>query len=169
MTIAFELGAEFLEREGVRLSVDDLKYGFERGWLHASTVIYWAVHEVNDGDDDPFMLEIASLLSDDVDELPDVLAQADFPDHIHDPRESARKWLYLQLKAAYERRHDLTDPLGVVEEIYASFDYPPTIERFVRYMPLQPDDAPGEVALFERWAMFLRDEHNALKDDQSRS
>jgi hypothetical protein len=168
MTIAFELGVEFLEREGVRLSADDVKWGFEQGWLRASTVIDWAVREVNDGDDDAFMLEIASLLRADVDELPGVFAQLDSPDHIHDPRESARRWLYLQLKAAYERRHDLSDPLGVVEEIYADFDYPPTIEHFVRYMPLQPGDEPGEAALVERWASFLRDEHDALKADRSR-
>lgn len=167
MTIVFEMGLEFLEREGVRLSVDDLKFGLERGWLRASTVIDWAVREVDGGDDDAVMLEVASLFRGDVDELPGVFAQLDWPDHIHDPRESARKWLYLQLKAAYERRDELRDALGVVEEIYADFDYPPTIEGFVRYMPLRPGDEPGLAALVERWAAFLHDEHDALRADRS--
>jgi len=124
MTVAFELGRDFLDREDIPLSIDDLKYGFERGWLRAPTVIDWAVREFERGDDDPALLEVASLLRDEVDDLPDLLAQLDSPDHIHDPRESARKWLYLQLRAAFERRHDLDDPLGVVEEIYADFEYP---------------------------------------------
>jgi hypothetical protein len=143
MTISFELGPEFLDREDVPLSVDDLKFGFERGWLRASTVIDWAVHEVERGDEDPALFEVASLRRGDVDELPDVLPRLDSPDHIHDPRELARKWLYLQMKAAYDRRQDLDDPLGVGEEIYADFDYPPTVEGFVRYVPLRPGDEPG--------------------------
>ncbi len=167
MTIAFELGPEFFDREDVPLSVDDLKYGFERGWLRPSTVIDRAVREIERGDDDPVLLEVASLLRDDVDELPDVLAQLDSPDHVHDPRESARKWLYLQLKAAYDRRQDLDDSLGVVEQIYADFDYPPTVEGFVRYMPLPPGDEPGEAALVERWAAFLRGERDALRADDA--
>jgi hypothetical protein len=94
------------------------------------------VREVERGDEDPLLLEVGSLLRDDVDELPGVLARLDSPDHIHDPRESARMWLYLQLKAAYERRRGLDDPLGAVEQIYADFEYPPAVERCVRYMPL---------------------------------
>jgi hypothetical protein len=103
------------------------------------------------------------LLRDDVDRLPEVLARLDSPDHIHDPRESARKWLYLELKAAYERRSDFVDPLGVVEEIYGDFEYPSAIQGFVRYMPLRPGDEHGEAALVERWAAFLREEHEALR------
>lgn len=164
MTVSFELGSKFFDREEVQLSVGDLKYGFERGWLRPWTVVELAVLAFERGDDDPVILEIASLLPDDVGGLPDLLAQIDSADHIHDPRESARKWLYLQLKAAYENRQDLHDPLGVVEEIYADFDYPPALEGFVRYMPLQPGKEPGEAALFERWARFLRDERDALTE-----
>ncbi len=162
-SIGSELGLEFLEREDLALSLDDLKYGFERGWLRASTVVDSAVREVRRGDRDPILLEVASLLRDDLDQLPDVLAQLDFPEHIHDPREAARKWLYLKLKAAYDRRQDLDDPLGTGEEIYANFDYPPTVESFVRYMPLRPGDDAGESALLKRWSAFLGSEHEALR------
>jgi hypothetical protein len=58
--------------------------------------------------------------------------------------------------------------LGVVEQIYADFDYPPAVEGLVRYMPLQPGDEPGEAALVERWAAFLHGEHEALQADRSR-
>lgn len=168
MTLLFELGPDFVDREGIPLSVDDLKYGFERGWLRATTVIDQAVREVKRGSDDSFLLEVASLLRDDVDRLPDLLAQLDSPDHIHDPRESARKGLYLQLKAAYDRRQALRDALGVVEQIYADFEYPPAIEDFVRYMPLRSGDQPGEAALLERWAAFLEREYDALHAESKR-
>jgi hypothetical protein len=167
MTVLFELGPEFLDTEDVPFSVDDLKFGYERGWLRASTVIDRAVHEVERGQGDPVLVAVAALLRDDMSELPDALARLDSPDHIHDPQESARKWLYLQLKAAYDRRQDLDDPLGVVEEIYADFDYPPTVEGFVRYMPLRPGDEPGTAALIGRWAAFLRGEREALRTGTS--
>jgi hypothetical protein len=65
--------------------------------------------------------------------------------------------------AAYQRRHDLADPLGVVEQIYADFDYPESVDRFVRYMPLQAGDEPGEPALLERWRAFLIAERESLQ------
>ncbi|WP_426990671.1 DUF2247 family protein [Pseudarthrobacter sp. Y6] len=80
-----------------------------------------------------------------------------------DPRESSRKWLYLQLKAAYLQRGQLNDPLRVVEQIYADFDHPPAISRLLRYMPSSaPGDEVGEGGLMRRWARFLYDEHRAL-------
>ncbi len=71
-------------------------------------------------------MALGSLLRDEVGRVPDVLELLDDPERVHDPRESARKWLYLQLKAAYDERERLSDPLGVVEEIYADFDCPPS-------------------------------------------
>ncbi len=162
MTIVFELGPDFFRWEDIPLSVDDLKYGFEHGMISATTAIDLAVREVERGDVDPVLPEVASLLRDDADELPDVLAQLDAPGRANDPGLSARRWLYLQLRAAYDRRRDLADPLGVVEELYADFDYPPRIEGFVRYMPLRADNEPGEAALFDRWAAYLDTERDAL-------
>lgn len=162
MSATFEVGREFLERENIRLSPHDLMYGLERGFLRPATAVDSAVRELERGDGDPVLLEIASLLTDELGDLADILAQLDSPDHIHDPRNSARRWLYLQLKAAFERRNELADPLGVVEEIYADFDYPPTVEPLVRYMPLRPGDEPGQPALMKRWRAFLCTEHDAL-------
>jgi hypothetical protein len=163
MTTTFEFTEEFLDEQGVLLTVDDLKYGLERGWLNASAVIRYAASAVKRGDDEGLMLEIACLLSDQVDELPDLLAELDLPGHVYDPRESARKWLYLVLAAAYRRRSSFADPLGLAEEIYADFDYPPSIGRFVRFMPIQPGDEAGESALLRRWEEFLRIEGDALR------
>ncbi|HEV8421134.1 MAG TPA: DUF2247 family protein [Actinomycetota bacterium] len=167
MMISFELSLEFLNRQGIPLSVEDVRYGFERGWLRPQTVIEWAVHQVEKNESDPIVIDIASLLMDEIDRVPAALDQLDSPDRIHDPRSSSRKWLYLQLRAAYEKRRDLADPLGVVETIYSDFDYPQTLEGFVRYMPLRPGDDPGEVALLQRWAAYLKAEQEALKRNPS--
>ncbi len=160
--VVFELAPEFVVAEGVPLGAEDLRYGFEQGFLKPNGVVDLAADEVRRGASDPVMQDLASLLRDEVERVPEMLAALDDPERIHDPRESVRKWLYLQLKAAHQDRDRLTDPLGVVERVYADFEYPPSMASFVRYMPLLPGDEAGEPALMRRWAEFLEREHEAL-------
>ena len=162
MTPVFELTAPFLLAEGVPLGAEDLRAGFDRGYIKAREVIDIATDEVAAGSSDPVLLELAVLLADETARVAEVLTMLDDPERIHDPRESARKWLYLELKAAYLNRGRLTDPLGVVEQIYADFDYPPVVEPFVRYMPLRPGDEAGEPALLKRWLHYLTEESRSL-------
>jgi hypothetical protein len=79
-----------------------------------------------------------------------------------------RKWTYLQLKAAYEMRDRLRDPLGVVEEIYAKFDYPAPVAAFIRYMPPAPGMPIGDDALYDRWSRYLADDGAALTQQEER-
>jgi hypothetical protein len=162
MSVILELDPGFLIAEGIPLEAEDLRYGLERSFIKEWTVIDLAVDAVRRGASDPVLLELAVLLRDEVERVTDVLAALDDPERIHDPRESVRKWLYLQLKAAYSQRMRLSDPLGVVEQIYADFDYPPAVAPFVRYMPFQPGDESGDAALIQRWADFLARERQVL-------
>ena len=162
MSIVLELALEFVLGEDVALEPEDPRFGLERGFIKAAAVIDIATAEVKRGSADPVLQDLAALLRDKADRVPDVLQALDDPERIHDPRESARKWLYLELRAAYADRDRLADPLGVVEQIYADFEYPPAIASFVRYMPLQPGDEPGESALISRLADFLDREHRSL-------
>lgn len=162
MTVVFELAAPFLLAEVVPLGAEDLAYGFERGYVKARDVVALATRDVAEGSSDPVLMELAALLSDETSRVPEVLGVLDDPERIHDPRESVRKWLYLELKAAYVRRGQLSDPLGVVEQIYSDFDYPPILEPFVRYMPLRAGDEPGEDALLKRWEHYLESESRSL-------
>ena len=109
------------------------------------------------------MSDIAALLSDEQDRVAELMSALDDPERIHDPRESSRKWRYLLLKAAFDDRERSQDPLGTVEEIYAQFDYPPSMRPFVRYMPLQSGDEAGEAALMRRWMDYLNQEHESLR------
>jgi hypothetical protein len=167
MSIVLELEPDFVLGEDVPLEAEDLRYGLERGFLKANAVVDLAAEEVRRGSLDPVLQDLAALLRDEVNRVPDVLTALDDPERIHDPRESVRKWLYLQLKAAYTDRERLSDPLGVVEQIYADFDYPPAVASFVRYMPLGQGDEAGESALIGRWAEFLDRERAALTSRSS--
>jgi hypothetical protein len=149
--------------EAVVMTAEDLGYGLERGFLKPVDVIALATHEMGCGADDVVLVALESLLRDEGGRVPEVLELLDDPERVHDPRESARKWLYLQLKAAYDERERLSDPLGAVEETYADFDYPPAVAPFVRYMPLRPGGEPGVGLLMARWAVYLAREGAALR------
>lgn len=164
MSITLELDPSFLLAEQIPLTAEDLRYGLEHFFIKERAVIDIAVAQVRRGTSDPLLHELAALLRDEVERVPEVLDALGDPERIQDPRESARKWLYLQLKAAYSQRALLRDPLGVVEQIYADFNYPPLVSPFVRHLPPQADGKPGEAALIQRWARFLDDEHRALTD-----
>jgi hypothetical protein len=79
-----------------------------------------------------------------------------------EPELSARKWLYLVLKATYDVRQQLPDPFGTVEGIYADFGYPPAIEGFVRYMPAAIGVEAGLPAMTTGWRAYLAAERRAL-------
>jgi|SRR5919108_1243126 hypothetical protein len=165
MNVSFELGLDFLLEEGLPLSAHDLKYGFERGWLGAAALVDYATAEVNNGCQDELVQEVAAVLRRDLNDLPDLLSRLDSPEYVTDPRRSARKWLYLQLKAAYLSRQALKDPLDIVEQIYVAFDYPKAIEDLIRYMPTKPGNKPGLDAIYVRWAAFLEKERLYLQTD----
>lgn len=163
MSVSFEVSAAFVLAEDVPMTAENLEYGFRRSFLKPTDLIDLASHEVACGADDDVLVALASLLRDETGRVPEVLELLDDPERVHDPRESVRKWLYLQMKAAYEARARLNDPLGIVEEIYANFDYPPTVTPFVRYMPLRPGDEPGTGPLMDRWRHYLASEGTALR------
>lgn len=163
VSVAFEVSAAFVLAEDVLMTAEDLGYGFERSFLKPADVVALATREVGRGVDDDVLVALRSLLRDEVGRVPEVLELLDDAERVHDPRESARKWLYLQLKAAYDERERLSDPLGVVEEIYADFDYPSAVASFVRYMPLRPGDEPGTGPLMDRWRRYLAGEGMALR------
>lgn len=74
----------------------------------------------------------------------------------------SRRWLVAFLTDLYDKRDAIADPLGEVERIYADFDYPESVESFVRYMPASDGYDPAAhsheqnvARLFENWKRFL--------------
>lgn len=127
MTIILELDSDFVLAEQIPFVAGDLRYGLEHFFIKDGAVIDIAVGEVRRRTSDPLLHELAALLRDETARIPEIFNELDYPGRFDGPRESARKWLYLQLKAAYMQRMQLRDPLGAVEQIYADFDYPPAI------------------------------------------
>ncbi|MCA4133407.1 DUF2247 family protein [Arthrobacter sp. M4] len=166
MTVTFELEPGFILGEGVSLSADDLRFGLWHYYVKPLETIELAVGLVARGSADPVVQELAGLLHDETDRVEELLGinreHDEIPAEVSSDAGAARKWLYLQLKAAFLERRLLADPLAVVEQLYADFGQPSTISGFVRSLYAPPDEEPEERPLIQRWEQFLEKEHEAL-------
>lgn len=63
--------------------------------------------------------------------------------------------MFLIFLWVFINRDKYQDPLGVVEELYADFDYPESIASIVRYMPAIDPSLEGENQLFKNWSDIL--------------
>lgn len=150
-----ELDQDFISAAGVPLDAEDLRLGLSFGLISPLVTVALAVRTVVRGSSDPVMLEIARLDGSDIATVREVLRAVDANEVDLFLPASVRKWTYLELRAAYELRDRLRDPLGFVEQIYADFGYPASVAEFVRYMPPPPGAATGEAALYDRWSRYL--------------
>lgn len=157
-----ELDHDFVRRSGVRLDAEDLRLGLSLGLITPPTAVRLAQDAADAGCADPAVIDLAQLEPNEVAAVRQALRASDPEDADLFPPQAVRKWTYLELKAAFELRDRLRDPLGVVEEIYADFDYPSQVASFVRYMPPPPGAPVGEDALYDRWSTYLRDEYAEL-------
>jgi hypothetical protein len=152
-------------QERTALNWTEVLFGIENQLIKPSLAIDLAIQNLESADDSENLAALAAQAADDpVVELVQKLAADEQPTNAEDIQ---RKWLYLTLAWAYEGRENLSDALGTVETIYADFDYPESIESFIRYMP---SDAPdlGSVSLNEErmmqnWEDYLRAESAHFK------
>lgn len=150
-------------RERLELQWPDVAWGFRHGWLSADGVVEYSVARLT-GDPGAGSIEtgLASLTGSEFGEIATLLDRLVNSVGPGASVDSERKWLFLILAWVYAHRNEYADPLGVVEEIYADFGYPPELRGFVRYMP--PDDhyepaahthAENVARLFGKWAEYL--------------
>lgn len=163
-----ELDHGFIRATDLALDAEDLRLGLSLGLISPHTTVLLAADAVTSGSTDPTLLDVAHMDENDVVSVRETLRATDPDEADLFPPLSVRKWTYLQLKAAYEMRDRLRDPLGVVEEVYADFDYPAPVAAFVRYMPPPPDAPVGEEALYDRWSSYLADEAAELNQREKR-
>lgn len=157
-----ELQIDFLRASRVPLDSDDLRLGLSLGLISPPTAVAAAQDSVARGSSDAVVSALAETDPDDVAQVREILGATDPDEADLSPPQSLQKWTYLELSAAYELRHELQDPLGVVEEIYADFGYPDRVAAFVRYMPPPAGEPAGVEEIYNRWASYLAQEKGAI-------
>lgn len=152
-------------RSKAKLFWSQIKYGLENGFSDLDLAVDHAVDLLTQGDgiNDPDLLELAGLQKSDALTIFELVCKKSEEESAN---EDARGiWLYLILDWVYLNKLDYEDPLGVVERIYADFDYPGIMSSFVRYMPpvdgYRPQDHTEEEnrkRLYALWKDFLERE-----------
>ena len=151
--IKFLMPAEFVVAR-VILTPGELAYGYLQGWLADADAVSVAVAGLGlVTQAPPSYEELALLLSDDYGRIPALIS--DLWEHSDSHDDCAGVWLFLALNWVFDHRAMHSDPLAIVEQLYADFDYPDAIEGFVRFMPARQGDSVGESALYDRWKVYL--------------
>jgi hypothetical protein len=138
------LPTEFLLNK-IPLSWDEILYGIENSFIGAKTAVDFAIDRISKKDStNQKELELAGLLKDEFYKISDLVTGLAENEERRNENEIKMKWLFLILSWVYVNREQYEDPLGIVEKLYADFDYPEEISEFVRYMPVQGDYNPGD-------------------------
>lgn len=156
------LSTGYLLHHTVPLLWADVLWAYRKGLIGWRTPVDLARAGLNVGEHrDPQELELASMGKDEDWKVSPLLEQ--LAERIHVPEAvSKRKWLYLALLSLFERRDELEDPFGDVEEVYVDFGYPDEVSPFVRYMPPVDEWDPrshspleNEKRMLDKWREYL--------------
>lgn len=141
-----------------KLTWREVEVGIREGWLAPEDAVLLAVAQVERGDEDPDVLQLASVFKDQADEAGDVVSILVGRKPGNTEEEARSTWMRILLAWVYENRSRFTDPLGIVEEVYADFGYPDEIRHLVRYNPADEQAVPnerGEPGLIRLWSEYV--------------
>lgn len=165
----FSLDSYYIYKKTPWLNWKELLYGFEHGFIDEKGVSEYACKTLTEKSSQE-AIELASLLPQE-DYLASNLLQSLADKDLSPVTDTTKPWIFLLLSFLLEHQEDYEDPLEIVEELYADFDYPEEIASLVSYMPA-PEGVEGvegsEERLFENWKMTLS-AYKDLFEQQNRS
>lgn len=143
------LPSEFIARVG--LTSAELLFGFRNSWLNERGVIGIALSQYADGVlVDDALEQFALLLDAERGRVRDMM----LVDNASAGTEARRVWIFLFAKWIFEN-DDTPDSFQRIEELYAAFEYPESLEGFVGYLPAEPGAAIGRSAMEDSWRNFI--------------
>ena len=120
-------------RSIIPLNWDDINWGCRNSIIEWQDAVIFAIDHL-ENNTDPSVLELAIIDLRERERIEQIVAELSEFD-TKDTEVTIRNWLIILLAWAYHEREKSPDPLGLVEEIYANFNYPSEIANIVRYMP----------------------------------
>ncbi|GKX30779.1 hypothetical protein SH1V18_32590 [Vallitalea longa] len=136
----------------------DIKYAIERNLISPVVAIERAIAELSEKDEcSQEIIDLACLRPEEpIKQHLDKVINFNIS---YDDDIVIDKWLYLILDWLFYNKDEFEDPLGLVEQIYADFDYPQQISGFVRYMPSDEPDCGSlelnEKRMYDKWEKYL--------------
>ena len=144
------LDGQYIHNKTPWLNWTELLYGFEHGFIDEKGVSEYACEALTT-ESSQEAIELASLLLEEKYLVSILLESLVNKEPSPKTEEPAKPWIFLLLSFLFEHQDEYEDPLGIVGELYADFDYPVEISSIIRYMP-PPEGLEGsEGQLFENW------------------
>jgi hypothetical protein len=142
LTIIGKLPAEFIAQRVV-LRASEVALGFERGLLSPRAVVDLEALYLRSGIDlTPIEVELACLLSDQLDVVGDLIAT--IGRSAMEEEQGKRVWLFLIVDAIGRSGHSLTGVLSLIEETWSTWGHPHELYDIV-WPP--PDRNPASFAI----------------------
>ncbi|MBC1374586.1 DUF2247 family protein [Listeria sp. FSL L7-1699] len=155
-TLKIKIPLKFL-LTSVNVTWDDIIFGVKNEYLVSLSVSEYAMYLLEKNDED-LQDEIINLAWGDKNDIDDYIYNYLRKSNVN--TETVKdKFLYVLLKLVWENKNDYTDPLEVIENLYADLGYPSEIDYLVRYMPMKHKDM-GSIELnvaemYKDWEAFL--------------
>lgn len=158
------LNGEFCFVEAPWLSWADVAYGMDKNFLEPKEVVEYSLKPLSESSTSDHY-ELACSTAADMVAVQVCLGRLACTCK-QDVLESKKIWLFLTLLWVYKNKDIYDDPLGVVEELYADFDYPEMVAPAVRYMPAIESSLGGDGVVLNNWLnvlSLLREELKTLR------
>ncbi|WP_144511089.1 DUF2247 family protein [Bacillus sp. FJAT-22090] len=150
-TLQIELRYEYISKF-VKLTWGDILYGINNNIFSDEVAIKHAVAEIEKNEKQPNeVIELAYLFQGE--SIHPYIGK--LGNNNLDEESSKEKLLFILLKWLFENKELIPEPFKAVAEIYADFDYPEEISKFVYYMPLQDGESGGNAYLLNQWEKYL--------------
>jgi hypothetical protein len=152
--VTFKLPASFILARALPTGAE-LAYGYRHGWVMQADVVAIVKAKCQAGEPlrEPEE-ELIDVLPIETDRFDQVIAELEISPEPTERR--ARLWLFLVLSALLENQSSFEDPLGIIELLYADFDYPDEIKGLVRFTPEPPGQPPiGVEGIKARWREYV--------------
>lgn len=154
-------------KQWVSLCWQDIWYGLQHEFITLEVAMRFCAEkiEVERHPSDDLMALYLSTDDDEIISTVKILAESESPIPICSLQ---RKWIYVILSWLYDHRQGYLDPLGMVESVYAAFNYPKVMASFVRYMPMQGPDLgskeKNEMRMMARWSAYILSERQIFTE-----
>ncbi|WP_296263769.1 DUF2247 family protein [Pseudomonas sp. UBA6562] len=160
-----KLDGGFCFAEAPWLSWKDIEYGLKNDFMTAKEVVEYTVRKLS-SESSAEHYTLACLEGEDefhVQESVSCLAGRELSGEVG----SERVWVYLVFLWVFVNKDKFQDPLAVIEELYADFDYPDFIAPAVRYMPAEDSSLQGDDQLLVKLSNILDVYGRELRSNRS--
>jgi hypothetical protein len=146
--------------ESAHVTWAEVVWAYKLGLIGWRTLKEFAQAALQSTPEDDELLQLASVRKEDASKAEGLARQLASRGPELDETTAQKKWLYLLLKRLYENRSSVADPFGLVEHVYADFEYPQELEGFVRWMPATEAVSTleeGAARMDRKWRTYLEE------------